>query len=156
MAAILIVAILIGVVMMSYQAIMDRSEAVRCAVNMRSIHSSLANYLQDKSAIWPQEPENLGQRAHEEWWLQTLAPYGAPEEVWQCPAIKRKILNKKENKGNGPRLSYSPTSFDAKPGTAYRWATQPWLIEIGNMHGAGALLCFPDGSTKTMNDVMGY
>jgi type II secretory pathway pseudopilin PulG len=156
LAAILIIAVLVGLFMMSWQGIMDRSEAVRCGMNMRSIHSSLANYLQDRSAIWPQEPENLDQKAHDNWWLQTLEPYGAPEEVWQCPTIKRKILSKASSKGSGPRLSYSPTSFDDRPGTAYRWSTQPWLMEIGNMHGAGALICFPDGSTKTTNEVMGY
>jgi prepilin-type processing-associated H-X9-DG protein len=32
---------------------------------------------------------------------------------------------------------------------------QPWLIEIGNMHGHGANICFPDGSIRTMNDVIG-
>jgi len=155
MAAILIVAILVALVMISFQGLLDRSEAMRCGTNIRSIHSSLANYLQDKDAIWPQEPENLSQKAHEDWWFKTLEPYGAPEEVWQCPTIKRKILSKDKGK-NGPRLSYSPTSFDGRPGTAYRWSTQPWVIEIGNMHGAGALICFPDGSTKTTNEVMGY
>ena len=34
-------------------------------------------------------------------------------------------------------------------------STQPWLIEIGNMHGRGAQACFPDGSIRSMDQLVG-
>ena len=89
---------------------------------------------------------------YEDWWIKELKPFNAPETVWQCPTIMRKIVNKKKDRR--PLVHYTPTMFDAKPFTPYKWSTQPWLIEIGNMHGAGALICFPDGSIKTMNEVV--
>lgn len=134
----------------------EKSEAVRCAQNLRSLHTSLAAYVQDRGH-WPQEPEGLWQSndgdAYEDWWIKELEPYGAPEEVWRCPSIQRKIVNK--NKTGRPKMHYSPTKFDNKALTPYKWSTQPWLVEIGNLHGVGALICFPDGSVKTMNEVTG-
>lgn len=134
----------------------ETSEAVRCAQNLKSLHTSLAAYIQDKGH-WPQEPEGLWQSndgdAYEDWWIKELEPYGAPEEVWRCPSIQRKIVNK--NKTGRPKMHYSPTKFDNKALTPYKWSTQPWLVEIGNLHGVGALICFPDGSVKTMNEVTG-
>lgn len=44
--------------------------------------------------------------------------------------------------------------LDDTRGTAYRWPTQSWLIEVANAHGKGALTCFPDGSVKPMDKVL--
>jgi hypothetical protein len=51
-------------------------------------------------------------------------------------------------------LHYMPAMFDATPGIARRWSTQPWLVEIANAHGQGALVCFPDGSVKSFNQIL--
>lgn len=134
----------------------ERSEAVRCAQNLRSLHTSLAAYVQDKGH-WPQEPASIWEvndsDAHEDWWMKELEPYGATEKVWQCPTIMRKVVNKSTTKR--PKMHFVPTMFDSNSMTPYKWPTQPWLVEIGNMHGVGALICFPDGSIKTMNEVAG-
>jgi len=80
-----------------------------------------------------------------------MKPYGATEKSWKCPTIMRKLG--KYSPDDRPKLHYTPTMFDDKPSTPYKWSTQPWLAEIGNMHGRGALLCFPDGSVKAQDDV---
>jgi len=124
---------------------------------MRSLHTSLAVYIQDRGH-WPQEPEGLwdasgNNDAFEDWWVNELLPYGATEANWQCKTIMRTVVNKTKNKR--PRIHYTPTMFDEKPFTPYRWSTQPWLIEIGNMHGRGAQACFPDGSIRGMDQLIG-
>jgi len=154
--AIGIVSILAALVLKVYTHSIERSDAVRCASNLRSLHTSLSAYIQDKGC-WPQEPEAIwaanDNAAYEDWWMKELEPYGATEEVWQCRTIMRKVVSKSKDKR--PRMHYVPTKFDEKPLTPYKWSTQPWLIEIGNMHGVGALICFPDGSVRTMDDVAG-
>lgn len=135
----------------------DRAEGVKCAQNMKSLSVSLGSYVQDVGH-WPQEPEDIwlanNNNAYEDWWLKTLEPYGGTEMVWQCPTIRRKVVVK--SKAGRPKVHYTPTMFDATPYTPFKWSTQPWLVEIGNMHGRGALLCFPDGSVRSMSDVAGY
>lgn len=132
----------------------ERSEGVRCAQNLRALHTSLGAYIQDKGH-WPQEPAAIWAAndtiAYEDWWIKEMEPYGAIEKVWQCPTIMRKVVRKTENQR--PKMHYTPTMFDSNALTPYKWSTQPWLVEIGNMHGAGALICFPDGSVRTMTEV---
>ncbi len=155
LAAIAVIGILAALFITVSKGIPMSAEAPRCMSNMRSLQSSLAAYLTDVGH-WPQEPVNEtgnSEEAYEDWWLKELAPYGGTPEVWMCPSIKRLVCSK--SKEGRPKIHYTPTMFDAHPSTPYRWSTQPWLIEIGNMHGRGALICFPDGSIRTMEDVAG-
>jgi prepilin-type N-terminal cleavage/methylation domain-containing protein len=148
---ILIIAILIVTVIVAFPKIQAKAEAVRCGNNMRQLQVALAAATQDQGH-WPQEPANDNQNAWEDWWIQELQTYGPTLGTWQCPSIKRKIAGR--NKDGRPKIHYTPTSFDDLPGTPYKWSKQPWLIEIGNMHGGGALIAFPDGSIRTMDDVL--
>jgi prepilin-type N-terminal cleavage/methylation domain-containing protein len=155
LAVVLVLAILAALFFAVSDRLPMRAEAAKCMANMRSLQVSLASYTQDKGH-WPQEPaDQLGNNedAYEDWWIAELKPYGATEATWMCPTIKRLVTNKSE-KGR-PKVHYTPTMFDKNPATPYRWSTQPWLIEIGNMHGQGALICYPDGSIKPMDEVVG-
>jgi prepilin-type N-terminal cleavage/methylation domain-containing protein len=153
-----ILAILGALAMKGWQRAMAAGATARCMENMRSLQVSLNSYIQDKGH-WPQVPEEIDvsssedDSAYEDWWLEELEEYGGTPEVWQCPVIKR-LTSSKHPKGR-PKIHYTPTPFDEKPMTPYRWSTQPWLVEIGNMHGRGALLIFPDGSIKTLNELTG-
>jgi len=133
----------------------ERSEGVKCVNNMKSLHVFLAAYIQEQGH-WPQEPKEFWEandnNKYEDWWIETLKPYGATEKIWQCPSIARQVTLK--SKDGRPKMHYTPTMFDEKPYTPYKWPTQPWLVEIGNMHGRGAMMDFPDGSVRPMMDVM--
>lgn len=150
-----IIAVLITIAFKYSSSWFGRAEGVRCAQNLKSLQVSLAAYVQDVGH-WPQEPQELregdNQDASEDWWLKELEPYGATAEVWKCPSITR-LVSSKDPEGR-PKLHYTPTPFDERAFTPFRWATQPWLVEIGNMHGRGALICFPDGSVKSMDDIL--
>lgn len=121
--------------------------------NMRNLLPAFNAYIQD-NGHWPQEPVEIwnanDDAAHEDWWIAEMKPYGLEEKNWQCPTIRKQVCSKDPNAR--PRLHYSPTMFDADALTPYKWSTQPWFVEIGNMHGRGAYICFPDGSIKTIND----
>lgn len=155
LASIAILGILLALAVMVWPKNVVLAEKVKCIGNMRSLQASLAAYVQDVGH-WPQMPAEMDTSPddsnYEDWWLNELAPYGGSPEVWMCPTIKRLVCSKNAN--GRPKIHYTPTMFDDKPMTPYKWRTQPWLIEIGNMHGHGANICFPDGSIRTMDDVI--
>ena len=148
-----IIGILVVVLVPVGRGYLEKSESVVCMNNMRNLLPAFNAYIQD-NGHWPQEPVAIWNSnddvAHEDWWIAQMKPYGLDEKNWQCPTIRRTISSKDPN--GRPRLHYSPTMFDANALTPYKWATQPWFVEIGNMHGRGAHICFPDGSIKTIND----
>lgn len=152
-----IVLILASIAYFAYGRVLASSAAAKCMGNMRSIHVSFSSYVQDRGH-WPQIPSELdvvgstNDGPYEDWWLEEMKPYGATEMAWQCPIIKAQVSNK--NPSGRPKIHYTPTPFDKRQSTPYRWSTQPWLTEIGNMHGKGAFLCFPDGSIRTLDDVV--
>lgn len=156
--AIAVIAVLATLVIVGWPRMLASSESARCMNNMRSLHTSLNSYVQDVGH-WPQVPEELDvsaskdDKAYEDWWIEELKNFGATPQVWQCPTIRRTVSNK--NPDGRPKMCYTPTPFDRNPYTPYKWSTQPWLVEIGNVHGRGANLCFPDGSIRSISDVLG-
>jgi len=130
-----------------------RAEGAICMGHMRSLHVSLASYIQDKGE-WPQEPDDPGAEGaiNEGWWLNELAPYGADPGVWLCPTIKRMAAPNKDDAS--PKIHYLPGAFDSKPTSPFKYAMQPWLIEIAGVHGRGPNVCFPDASIRPMDDII--
>lgn len=149
LAAVLIIAILAALLIPNYQGIVLKAQEAVCKSHMRSIHVALANYLQDHQDVWPQGPYPKEKVAWETFWLATLRPYDISENTWQCPTLKRALSG-----DPGYQLHYVPSMFDATPGIARRWSTQPWLIERFGIHGQGPLIGFPDGSIKTMQRIL--
>lgn len=120
-------------------------DRAKCTANLRVIGLGLTNHLEDTGS-WPRQPKftRQQQKEYEDWWIKTLKPYDVPEAAWQCPAILR--LGKIQQQGRTPRLHYTITMFDDKPGTARKWPSMPWAVEIANAHGHGSLLVLQDGS----------
>jgi prepilin-type N-terminal cleavage/methylation domain-containing protein len=147
-----ILAILITLVITNYERVLGRSEKIRCISNLRGLYGCFASYVSDQG-IWPQIPEDIDEEdAYADWWLREMKPYGATQALWTCPTIRRAQASLPENYRN--KIHYTPTQFDAHPGRAYQWPTQPWLIEIANAHGHGALIIFTNGSVRELNDLL--
>ena len=148
-----ILGILALLITQTYPRIYQAASKAKCISNMRSVHVALASYL-DEKRIWPQIPENpedpFDPRV-EEFWIKTLLPYTETEEVWQCPVLKAAQITGPS--GNVLRMHYVPTRFDANPASPRRWSRQPWLVEIADAHGDGALISFPDGRVQSMGEV---
>lgn len=144
-AVIAIVLILAGLLVGVVSRLPGAADRVRCTENLKQIYLGLNSYLED-NGHWPNQPPFTKdqQKQYEDFWIETLKPYGITDAVWQCPGILR--LGKIQQAGHSPRLHYSPTMFDSKPGTPRKWSTMPWVVEIGSVHGKGPLLILPDGS----------
>ncbi len=151
LVAVAIVGILGVLAMGNYDKILASAQQAVCASRMRSIHTALNLYLEDHKAVWPQAPEIAQEKEWERFWLGALAPYGITEKTWQCPTIASMV---RAGGHDATRIHYAPSTFDATPGIARRWPTQPWLIERANAHGQGPIVCFPDGSLKPLNKVL--
>ena len=133
----------------------ERAQRVVCTGHLRSLHVSLGAYLNDNE-FWPQCPDELGDAAAEQFWLDVLKEYGADEATWRCPTLARQLgASLTSGTSEAPRLHYTPTQFDDNPLTPRKWAGQPWLIEIGDMHHCGNLFIRADGAVQTMNDALG-
>lgn len=151
-------AILVIIVLLAapeYQRWVAAAGEARCISNMRSLHVALGTYLNDNNQIWPQGPSPLEGDSWAQFWYDTLQPQGIGLSTWQCPTLRGLI----KDEGRGERITeaslhYVPTMFDPTRGIAWRWPTQPWLIERADAHGNGALLCFTDGSIKSFNKVL--
>lgn len=148
----LIISILSLLLVPNYPRIVAAAQEVICASRMRSIRVALGDYLNDHGNVWPQPPPGAEGAELEGFWLRTLEPYGISKSTWHCPTI-RHALGRDGQTGDFA-MHYAPTQFDSTPGIANRWSTQPWLIEAANAHGKGPLICFPDGSVKSMSKVL--
>ena len=153
MLSILLIAILTASAFALTKGLRNKAEQARCIANMKSIFAALAAYTNDYKH-WPQPP--AGSLADEDkfwdFWFEALDEYDIDEDTWMCPTYKR--LSHKEG-SDKRRSSYMPAGFDGKsPATPYRWANQPWLMEIGDHHGKGPFVLRPDGSVRPFNNEM--
>lgn len=154
LAAIILIGILFAIFTPNLRDYMRRADEVRCTSNLRALNIALRGYMQDHKSVWPQGPSLNEEKQWELFWLATLKPYGVSPRDWKCPTIERSFVQGSEPEEKRPKLHYIPTMFTAEPDIANRWATQPWLIERGDAHGQGPLICFPDGSVKSARRVL--
>jgi type II secretory pathway pseudopilin PulG len=148
-----IITILAAVSIQGYSKIVESVAKARCIGNLRNLHVSFATYIQD-NGHWPQQPDFASDysQQYQNWWLNTMQPYTQSREVWQCPLLKK--FGVFDSDGRKLEIHYTPTQFDARPTTPYRWEKQPWLVEVSSIHGNGPLLLMPDGSVKNLTDLV--
>ena len=148
-----VVIVLAAIAIPSFSKFFTNATRVHCMSNMRSLHGCFASYVNDVG-YWPQQPDSIkpSSEQYEDWWLATMRPYTGTDKIWICPALKK--ADAKGMNNQTLKLHYAPTRFDANKITPYRWPTQPWLIEIGDAHGTGALIMFPDGSIKSLQEIL--
>lgn len=160
LTVVLIIAVLAVLGIGAWDQMRSRAERVNCTSNLRQLHAGLAAYL-NNNGRWPQCPHKLQDKQFDQWWIDEMLKLGIAEKQWKCPTLVRASgdfdgglgeRNPDAAKTGAPRrkqIHYMPTPFDDQPQTPRRWPTQPWLIEIGNMHGEGPLLVFPDGTVQS-------
>lgn len=132
---------------------MGRVSRVKCASNMRSLHVSFSSYIQDHD-MWPPAPpnEDAAMDQSEKWWLKIMSPYVDTPKVWLCPILEKSKLTSPS--GAILQMHYIPTQFDGTKMGPFRWPKQPWLVEMANAHNDGALILFPDGSVRSLKQVL--
>ncbi|MEA3208962.1 MAG: hypothetical protein QOE70_2019 [Chthoniobacter sp.] len=146
----LVIGILAVLLLESFQSFQARAERVRCASNLRSLHIALAAYTQDQGH-WPQCPYEIGNPQFDNWWIREMSRYNLARINWECPTYRRMQSAGVAEKDDEAMIHYVPTRFDDGQRTPYKWSTQPWAVEVGDFHGDGNLILFPDGSIKGFN-----
>jgi prepilin-type N-terminal cleavage/methylation domain-containing protein len=149
-----ILGILVAFAAPSINDYLRRAAEAKCTSNLRSLNIALRGYLQDSDNVWPQGPSPAHEQPWGEFWRSTLKPYGISPQDCLCPTIEAAYRKAGIPEDVRPKLHYIPTMFSDEAGIAYRWPTQPWLIERSDAHGKGPLICFPDGSVKSASRIV--
>lgn len=125
----------------------------QCMTNMRNLHVAFASYV-NEAGHWPQQPDDLlgNDEMYDLFWTKSMYPYTQSDKVWTCPLLQKAHLQNTD--GKEVKVHYLPTKFDLTKQAPYRWPGQPWLIEIANAHGQGPLILFPDGSIKSLGEIL--
>lgn len=152
MAVMVIIAILSILIFEGAQQMREHTDGIICMGNLRSLHVALNIYVQDQKH-WPQVIDSKDTDAMAEWWINALKNYGMTNASWHCPSYERQYLADKNNPPDKPRIAYIPTHFDAKPSTPFLSPQMPWAIEVGDFHGKGNLILFPDGSVQDFHTI---
>lgn len=128
-----------------------KAEYAGCVSNLKALHAGFASYLEDHAMVWPQVPEDMSRQSGQEgsplakFWYEQLKDHGIPKKSWLCPGDddRKDVMESETVYGS----TYLVTEFDDQPNRAYQWATQPWLVEKGDLHGVGKgpNVLFPDG-----------
>ena len=141
-----IIAVLASIILALSDMIRRKAEQAACAQNMRSLFAALSAYNVD-NGHFPQAPESTEEETFWDFWITTFEEeYDIPRKTWICPTYRRLNRTKDEEEMKG---TYLPTRFSASSAlAAYRWGNQPWLVEIGDHHGEGMLVLYPDGSVR--------
>lgn len=146
----LAIAILSITVVGSVASIRSRAEKARCTNNLTNLFVATNAYVQDRES-WPQvDPKTLRSPAYARLWIAALKPYQMSEINWVCPSIQRTLDNPDLTDPKNSRVDYLATPFDSHPRSPFRWPTQPWFIERGDMHGDGNLVLFANGQIKSL------
>jgi len=147
-----IIGILATLLLPQVGSLRERADKVVCMGHLRSLHVSLGCYLNDNEQ-WPQCPDTLEGAAAEQFWFDALADYGAPQGVWLCPTLLRRMGSEFTAPASDvPKMHYTPTPFDDNPATPRKWAGMPWLIEISDVHHGGSLIIRADGSIQSVDE----
>ncbi len=144
-----VVALLVAILVPSFEAFRERGRKVKCISHMRTIHTGLLGYYNDHGH-WPQMGDEKFDHTEEEFfrfWVEETKPYGTSEETWICPSdrVLERMMNEDEDMVYG---SYIVTRFDKMAQTPFRW-NQPWAMERGNFHRTGSHVLMPDGSVNS-------
>jgi len=142
-----ILGILIALLLPAAAKIRPKADEIVCISHLHNLWLNFAPCATDPMG-WPQVPKEIekGTIEEQQWWLDYSSNnLGLSKNDWMCPTIARAAAHASPQ-DQVPLISYLPTLFDSRPGTANRWPTMPWFSEMGNVHGHGNLVVRTDGA----------
>ena len=150
---ILIISILAVLLIPVVTSIKAQAARIACTSNLTSLYVGASSYVQDQGH-WPQvSTTNIHGPEYAKGWIDALSKYGLSEKNWVCPTVDRVIQQQSRGAELAVRIDYFATPFDNDSRSPYKWTTQPWFAERGDMHGDGNLLIFTDGRVTSLNEV---
>lgn len=147
-----IIAILTSMGGLIYAGLRERAELGQCMSRMKRLHQFAEVHVSEHQT-WPY-PDHVTPDNEEAWgraWQQLTEPYDLLPEDLVCPTHQRTMGDPDLNRH--PRIDYLATPFSGGRWAPYRWARQPWFIEVGDFHGNGNLVIFPDGHIESLRDI---
>lgn len=154
LTVLVIIGILVTMLVPVFANLVDKADRGTCSGNLRSLYVAASAYIQDQGH-WPQiSTKNLQGTSYALDWYQAFERYGIAPKSWVCPTVQRKLKNPDLSKNASPRVDYFATPFSDEPRAAYKYDTQPWFAERGDVHGDGNLLIFPDGRVRSLAEVI--
>lgn len=154
MTVILIIAILSAMIIPAFGYMRARAERTKCVQNLKSLYVGAQLHIQE-FGYWPQvDGALLNKPAFADAWAQALERYSISRENWVCPTVQRLLRDPDLSIAKNHRVDYFGTPFSKEAGMPYRWPTQPWFIEKGDVHGDGQLMIFTNGDVKPLHDVL--
>jgi type II secretory pathway pseudopilin PulG len=155
LTVIVVIIILVLLLIPAISSMRARAQRVQCMANLRSLYIAAESCLQQNGS-WPQIAISDSDSAEEEYaraWIAVLTPFGTTQKNWICPTIQTLLSNPDLSDSSNVRVDYIAMPFDDKPLTPHRWSSQPWFIEVGDVHGNGNLMVFTDGSIKASKEL---
>ena len=159
LAVLVILSILATLAFAGYQQYMAKAAGPVCMSNLRNLGNSFQNYINDHGNRWPPHPSTSDPNSEisENYWIKLFeVNYQIPANTWQCPILKKNRVA--SSNGRVLKLHYIPSLFDGTPGRPMELNSggkkHPWLMEISDAHGNGALMFFPQLGVVSMNQLL--
>lgn len=148
-----IIVILITLLLPFAGSIRAKAQRANCINNLKSLYVAANLYTQEQGH-WPQvNTATYGTQAFAQSWSDALSRYGIMPVNWICPTIQSSLGNPDVNKPGAVRVDYIGTPFGLDSQAPYRYTTQPWFIEKGDMHGDGNMIIFASGQIASLAQV---
>lgn len=154
-----VLGVLSVLVFVGVESYLSKAARVTCLGNLKNLGAAFHLYLNDHEDRWPPYPDNLDSfsKEFEDYWMNLFqSKYQIPPKTWICPALKK--ANLKSPDGRVLNLHYAPSFFDHAKGRAMNLnmdgKKHPWIIEIADAHGDGALMYFPNSGVVSMNQFL--
>ena len=141
--------VLMALLFPSFTSIAAKADEIVCMSHLHELWIKFAPCATDPDG-WPQLPFGVkpGTPLEESFWVNYSSNnLEVSPSTWKCPTFAKEVRRAPAG-AQIPLINYLPTLFDARPGTANRWATMPWFSEIANVHGHGNLTVLADGSVQ--------
>jgi prepilin-type N-terminal cleavage/methylation domain-containing protein len=148
----LVIGILVVMLIPGFSSMKSRAERSVCSNNLANLYFGANSFVQEQGH-WPQIPTKLQSPAYAKNWLDALSPYGLSKKNWICPSVQRQLHDPDYLKEGSTRIDYFATPFDESHLSPYKWPTQPWFVERGNVHGDGNLVIFTNGKTQSLSEI---
>ncbi len=148
-----VIGILACLLIPGFSAFRSRAQRMACSTNLQSLYGAANLYTQEHGR-WPQvQTKDIHGPAYIQGWIAALQPYGLTQINWVCPSVQNMMMSPDLSKPGNARLDYFATPFDDSERGAYRWPTQPWFVERGDVHGDGNLVIFTNGQITSLQEL---
>lgn len=154
LTVVVIAFILLTMLLPVFQRLQGKAERQNCVGNLKSLYVAASSYVQDQGH-WPQiETKNIQRSGYALAWIEAFKPYGIAPVNWLCPTVQRQLRDPDYMKPANARVDYLATPFDSGPRTPFKWPTQPWFVERGDVHGDGQLVIFTNAEVKSLKEII--